>query len=220
MALSFYLTPFLHSTALIAPQTAPIFRRMKPDNSLFWRIENARPSTRKAIRLLGVLFVSMWVLNGIALGMTASAPLGILTHPPGWVVALAHAASLMLAVFAGYIFTYIFTPRSRVFVAGTALSMGALVYALTLSTLAWAMPVYTTALASTPTTIEAQVAGTSERRRASLGCHSHLFFGTRRKPGGRICMDGVTGYASTGSTLRLVGDRGPWATRITGFSRP
>jgi hypothetical protein len=193
---------------------------MQDPNETNRRIANARCMTRKVIQFtLGLLLIAV-VLISIASVMTAFAPLGIITHPPRWLVFIAHVAAIAASILGAYVSAYLATSRRRFGKAAAALFTFGLYYMLTVSAVAWAVPVFTTALPTTSTTFEATVTGSSNLARARMGCKNRASFGEGLTPAGHICMDGFSGQVPVGWTFRLEGDRTAWATRVTGFVRP
>jgi hypothetical protein len=116
------------------------------------RIENAHPSTWRAIRYVGLWTVISLSLSSGAAIMAAVTPLKILVHPPEWFVVLAHLAALAVGLLSGFIYAYMSPDVRRWKLWTTAVLGAALLYALTFSAKVCAGPVISTIHAPTSST--------------------------------------------------------------------
>lgn len=179
------------------------------------RIMNASPSTRRVMRLGGLWMLLCLVLSMVAAGLTAYAPLGIVTHPPAAYSLMAFLLAAVSFLFGMFFTAYLSRTKTRVGHWAFTAFGGALFFGVTLSALGWAIPAMSTVYAPHQSTRVMTVTGTSDLAISRLGCRHRAYFGSVLRPRGHVCVDTINTSGRSGWRLSLRGDGNHWATWIT-----
>lgn len=178
------------------------------------RYAAAQPATQRVLFGAAIWLLVMVILIALAFVVTATAPLGIHTHPPFAVLVVAHIFGALAATAGIYAALYRWTNSGVEQVWYKTTLSAVLLYVLTLSGIGWALPAVTTLAISNPTQVNAQVARTSSLASSRMGCRHRAYFGPWYATGGHICISQNAAYFMDRATLTLIGTGNSWATRV------